>query len=173
MHLKTLQHVALFSICLAFVSHAADKTVTSKDGAFEIKYPDTWMIVDSAPGCVTGLSPVAAHMKGSTTFTVIFTGEDNVPLKDFTARRITANKATPNFNLVEQTEFKLGETTGVKLTYLWDVGAPAPTSKFVEYVLVTAKHTYSMTAATSKDDYEHYAPELDAILKSIKLADAK
>ena len=175
--LKRIAGMVLCVVFVAFNTRAADKTVTNKELGFEITFPEAWTVDEKPPGglAIRGASRLAKDAKGAAVIVLRFTeGAEAIPLSEYVEGILPGlKKVTPNFELVENIELKLGRATACRLTFLYDHPKLGGRCKAVSYILVDRKHRYTISTSLSTDDFDKYTKDFDNIFQSFKIIDAK
>lgn len=157
------------------------KAVSRKELGFEITFSDTWAVKtsiqkrDTNGGEITATAPVA---QGAKDYAYVTAESEDLPegvtLKAFVQEMLSGfSKANLNYELIENVELKLSGADAVKAVYLSDRGDTKIRSKCAAYFLIVGRRGYMLRLFAYKDDYDKYANEFDAIVKSFKLLDAK
>jgi hypothetical protein len=158
-----------------FAASGADKTVTDKVHGFEITFPEAWKVNDEekdGPN-TRGASAVAQGAKEPMLVNVLCakrTGGGSA--KEFANRYAEYGKMTAkDFKVTETLEFKVGETDAFKMAFTFSYANQI--TQFQETYVFTKARRYIITANCTAADFDKYAKDIDAIVKSFKLIKAK
>ena len=167
-------------LCAAFVAccaRAADKTVTNKELGFEITFPEAWQAVETPPKarvfCIK--APNEAGCKGSSNVSVIrYEVKENEVLNDLVNEAKQGLKDDLKFfNVIEQIEFELAGVKAFKFIYVGEGTKTKDRFKISNYHLIKGTRGYIISAGGLEADFDKYAKDIDIIVKSFKLIDAK
>jgi len=155
----------------------ADKTVTNKELGFEITFPEAWTVKENyAPGfAISAISTKAsgAQTYESATLTVVprVDGEHVKAMAERMIRHGWTNEG--HFALDESLETIIGDATGYKVAISWEPEHGGGARKRVIYYLLSEKRIFKLEITINKADFDLYAKDIDAIVKSFKLIEAK
>jgi len=182
MRILTLIVIA-FSCC---ISRGADKTVTNKELAFEITFPDTWIVNEHpAKGTAEGKSPVAAGAKFGAIVILTVDEENGGVVTNVEKNIVDSSDAAllkwedtvlhaelrliyKNYEQVEDIETKLAGNNAKKFTFYFDHEHTNARYQRTDYITVKAHKKYLIQILEPKSDYEIYSKDIDAIVQSLK-----
>ncbi|HLX62514.1 MAG TPA: hypothetical protein VKX17_14655 [Planctomycetota bacterium] len=152
----------------------ADKTVTDKDFGFQIVFPLSWAVLEknSEDAIATG---AYSSKDGRPSVTVkVYSIKEGITANDFFKSRFGNI-----FFWRETGEAKVGNMTAYKAVHEvtqtpgdgWDADLEDLTE--IIYCIVAGKRGYVITSSYEKHAHDKYAKDIDAIVKSFKLIEAK
>ncbi|HLX61555.1 MAG TPA: PsbP-related protein [Planctomycetota bacterium] len=144
-----------------FAASGADKTVKNSEYGYEITFPETWKVRQSEGVQVIADSPLA-HSYVTVDVNARDIAEGTL-LKDF----VEKNKL--DIPVAEEVDLKLGGKDARKVTYKYT----PENVVLVHYFLVSGKRGYLIVLDWLKIDSDVHAKDIDAIVKSFKLIEAK
>jgi len=155
-------------LCAALAISAADKTVTNKELGFEITFPETWTAQEkpAAPVVLQFVSPRARLALASAAISITVNDLQLVTAKEYVEDLFSKNEKLKR-GLVDSDEIKVGDQDAMKCTFIRTPGGLL--TKEVMYVIVANDHGYFISIGAAKNDFDHYAKDIDAIVKSFKL----
>lgn len=171
--LTRITGIVLYATFAMFGAIGADKTVSNKQFGFEITFPETWIedLHLREHIVLQWASPKAVKAALIAVVNVIAIDmEKGETAKEFVDKCLKADESLQR-ELVSKTESKISEVNAMIVTF--EISDETPVFKRVQYVLVSGKRGYLITAAAQKDDYDKYAKDIDAIVKSFKIIETK
>ena len=167
----------VFSIlCVSLATSGADKTVTNKDLGFEITFPEAWKIEENLKGvAVHGILPKAAGSKGYASVNVAASAiKEGSVLKDFAETSMQEiKKEAKYFEISDQGEIELAGMKVYKVAFILERRQANDRFKNSTHFLIVGTHCFVISAGGFKEDFDIYTKDIDAIVKSFKLIEAK
>jgi len=165
---------AIVCVLLALCSCAADKTVANAELNFQITFPESWTVTEKTPegSAARGMSPQADGAKSHAIVKVQATAAGERTTAQALGEVIAAQlpKRLKNFELLEKADVKIDGIDACKIAYTFDGTNTKEKLRGSVYVLVANKHGYQITTMVNKDDEPKYAKDVEAVIKSLKLA---
>ncbi|HLX63045.1 MAG TPA: PsbP-related protein [Planctomycetota bacterium] len=151
----------------------ADKTVTNKEQGFEITFPYTWRMQLKRNKDLGAFGELGEDRSQAMLFVMSMEKGAIATLKDH-VNAVYVEGGALNYKITEKVEQTLAGVAAFKITYERDtVEYKSARGKFVDYALIANDRVYTIVAQAPKDDYDKYAKDIDAIVKSFKLIEAK
>ncbi|HLX62006.1 MAG TPA: hypothetical protein VKX17_12060 [Planctomycetota bacterium] len=168
---------------LMLAASGADKTVTDKEHAFELTFPKSWTVYGKQKGDDESVATRACSNGSRVTATVdCYSVKEGTTIKD-----LYSSKFGNLWFWLKTGEAKINDITayqGIReeapdkaiIKGLdgeeWEVG-DIEVQRMEIYCIVAGKRGYVISFFCEKPDYEKYAKDIDAIVKSFKLIEAK
>jgi len=162
MRTKPVEFISFGMLCLVtLAASGAEKTVTDKERGFEITFPEAWIVEQP-----TNIRTVSAKAADAKVKLGIDTQElkDGMTLKDFVDFKF-ADKDKDSVKIVET---KLAGVDARKVTITFGGFLVVE-----NYCIVANRRSYCIFFEMMKSDSDKYAKDIDAIVKSFKLIEAK
>ncbi|HLX61687.1 MAG TPA: hypothetical protein VKX17_10430 [Planctomycetota bacterium] len=169
----------------------ADKTVTKKEKGFEISFPESWTVDEKIPGTVLELAmsvPNGIAKGTSNTVTVdvrVTELEEGATLDRYKDSQMAPfiesikakiellkNKRVNKFEMSRSEPSKLSGIDAVKVSHTGDDNENVRYTRDWHFIVV-GKRGYTVCRFASKENFDKHIAELDAIVKSFKLIEAK
>lgn len=144
---------------------------SNKKLGFEVVFPSSWIVGDSSDGedYFYGTSVGDEAKRFAEIRLIVKSLSERVSLREFVDDKYPRDMEDFNedFEIREKVDCRVGGTDGFKVTTIYGE------YQDVDYVVVTEMRSYEMTFTSLKRDYVKYAEDIDAIVKSFKLIEAK
>ena len=172
MHKVALAHCAFILLLTAGCGDGGNsKTVSLKELGFEITVPETWAVEENIQAKQVRAEytkPGKSKAVLGVYVTGIAEGKTLMDMVNGIAAGIQ-NRYKTSFEMGEKVAVKLAGTDAYKMTCYYDV----PKQQDASYFVIVGRRCYMISVSASKSDYDAYANEFDAIVKSFKLIEAK
>lgn len=158
-----LAPLVTFYALAAGAASGADKVVTNKENGFEITIPESW------EGSSTSFSKIGSDKGRPLATMTVGVGPNNlgITLLEWVESSIrTMANMSPDARIAEKTELKIGHLNAYRITYVHRIHQ-------AQYVFVTDKRACLIIINGTKDNYDKYTEEIDAIVKSFKFIESK
>ncbi|HLX65029.1 MAG TPA: PsbP-related protein [Planctomycetota bacterium] len=157
-------------------------TVVSKtELGFEIAFPESWTVTENSATIVRALSMLANGASEHATVDVL-EAKPRQPTAladwaDSIVKMESSNKEMGGYMVIEKKDLTVAGASAMKLVVNCEVSNTAKnatrTVQLVSYLVATKARNYRILAAATKGEFDHYAADIDDIVKSFKLLDSK
>ncbi|HLX63293.1 MAG TPA: hypothetical protein VKX17_18625 [Planctomycetota bacterium] len=165
---------AFVVLTLAMVAAGgADKTVTNKEIGCEFIIPESWTVLEDTNHRVSAYASRRVNDTGE--FSVELTKLSGpMTAKEYAASNIAEYRTRLlNYNVIDQGDEKICGHDAYRIVGSFDTFASGRAVKFTWHILIVGTRVYCISEMAPKQDYDLYAKDIDAIVKSFKLIEAK